>query len=473
MTLVEKSDLKAQCVFWICAFFVLLSAVVWTSPAAAQGLATSQSVLPVLAPTPRFSPTVGTKVFRILQERQAILPVRLGAIPRFRPNLKTQTELVQNTGSVGATAVVLATPRKISPTLINPFKRTPDVKSVSLDIMIGQMLMMGFQGDDAGDSWPKLLAKQIEKGQIGGVLFLRHNVASASGVKGMTRMFQNAGGYLPPFISVDQEGGQVERLGRKVGFREIPSARHIALKTDASTARKTYADLARRLKAWGFNTNYGPVADIIANPSNPIIAKKSRAFSSKSDIASKFGLAFVEGHRSAGLVTAVKHFPGHGSSRRDSHLGFTDISKTWKAEELKPFRTLIQKGAADMVMDGHLYLRDYAPRERKAIPASLSKPLVDGLLRRQLGYQGVVITDDLDMGAIRKHFTQNETILRAIRAGVDVLILSNSAKPDRNLPGKVIAMVKAEAQRDPALRRNIEASYRRIVQLKHRLARNS
>ncbi|MEO0498775.1 MAG: glycoside hydrolase family 3 N-terminal domain-containing protein [Pseudomonadota bacterium] len=345
----------------------------------------------------------------------------------------------------------------------------PTVGNVPIETMIGQMLLLGFWGDDAGDSWPQTVARQLREGKIGGVLFLAHNVKSAKGVKSLASLFQNAGAPIPPFISIDQEGGQVERLNRRVGFGEIPSAWSMAQQGTVQEATAVYGDLARRLRSWGFNTNFGPVLDLNSNPSNPIIGRKDRAFSGRTEIASKYARAFVDVHRDAGVVTSIKHFPGHGSSQRDSHRGFTDISGTWNVGELDPFRNLINEGRADMVMVGHLFLEQYEPRTAKPIPASLSPQVVQGLLRNQLGYEGVVITDDLDMGAIRNQFSQDETIIRAVRAGVDVLILSNSARPDVNLPDRVIAMLSQAAAQDPVIRRNIERSYWRIMRLKKRL----
>ncbi|MEO0636003.1 MAG: glycoside hydrolase family 3 N-terminal domain-containing protein [Pseudomonadota bacterium] len=384
-------------------------------------------------------------------------------LPRPRPGV-TAVDGEQGNGFVGSVAAILR-PRPAQ----RLTQQAPVASNVPLETMIGQMLLLGFWGDDAGDSWPRTLAAQIRDGKAGGVLFLAHNVKSASGVKSLAQLFRNTGAAIPPFISIDQEGGQVERLNRRIGFTEIPSAWQLAQGGTVQQANTVYGDLAQRLRDWGFNTNFGPVLDLNTNPSNPIIGRKNRAFSGRTEIATKYARAFVDAHRNAGLVTSVKHFPGHGSSRRDSHRGFTDISRTWQTGELEPFRRLIDEDRADMVMVGHLFLEQFEPRTSRPVPASLSAPVVEGLLRGQMGYNGVVITDDLDMGAIRNQFTQDETIIRAVRAGVDVLILSNSARPDVNLPDRVIQLLAGAAAQDPTIRRNIERSYWRIVRLKQRL----
>ncbi|MEM1365910.1 MAG: glycoside hydrolase family 3 N-terminal domain-containing protein [Pseudomonadota bacterium] len=402
-----------------------------------------------------------------LAQSSVVLPATLQSTDLPRPRPADAPDITGSTNNfVASVASALRPAQRV--TNRAPVARTPG-RNVPIETMIGQMLLLGFWGDDAGDSWPRTLAAQVRDGKVGGVLFLAHNIKSASGVKSLARLFQNAGASVPPFISIDQEGGQVERLNRRVGFTEIPSAWAIAQRGTVQQATATYGDLARRLRSWGFNTNFGPVLDLNTNPSNPIIGRKNRAFSGRTEIAAKYARAFVDVHRDAGVVTSVKHFPGHGSSKRDSHRGFTDISSTWQTGELEPFRRLIDENRADMVMVGHLFLEQYEPRTAKPVPASLSPQVVQGLLRNELGYDGVVITDDLDMGAIRNQFSQDETILRAVRAGVDVLILSNSARPDVNLPDRVIAMLARAAAQDPAIKSNIERSYWRIMRLKQRL----
>ncbi|MEN0086960.1 MAG: glycoside hydrolase family 3 N-terminal domain-containing protein [Pseudomonadota bacterium] len=395
------------------------------------------------------------------------LPIMLSQedVPRPRP---TNAPALLANNFVGSVASILR-PKPAERVADQAPLASPQGTNVPIETMIGQMLLLGFWGDDAGDSWPRTLATQIRDGKVGGVLFLAHNVKSSSGVKSLTKLFQNTGAAVAPFISIDQEGGQVERLNRRVGFAEIPSAWAMAQAGTVQKADAVYGDLARRLRAWGFNTNFGPVLDLNTNPSNPIIGRKNRAFSGRTEIAAKYARTFVDVHRNAGVVTSVKHFPGHGSSQRDSHRGFTDVSATWQPGELEPFRKLIDENRADMVMVGHLFLEQYEPRTARPVPASLSPQVVQGLLRNQLGYDGVVITDDLDMGAIRQHFSPDDTILRAVRAGVDILILSNSARPDVNLPDRVIAMLASAAAQDPAIRRNIERSYWRIMRLKQRL----
>lgn len=335
--------------------------------------------------------------------------------------------------------------------------------------MAGQMILIGFSHDSAKSDQQSQLLALIRNGQIGGVMYLKYNVKSLAEVSKMNKAFLQTGSDFPPFIAIDQEGGVVERLTSSVGFEEIPRARDVALNMNKDSALSLYTDLAKRMKKLGFNTNFGPVVDLIANPNNPIIAKYGRAYSSRADITSKFAQAFVDGHHRAGMVTALKHFPGHGSSAADSHLGFVDISSSWTSAEYEPFETLIGAGKADMIMAGHLYHSGYVREGEGQVPASLSPVALTKVLRQGMGFDGVVISDDMEMGAITKHYGFEEAIVRAVNAGNDILLFSNTVKPSLGLPKRILDVLEAEARRDPAFADKISASYRRIVALKSRL----
>jgi beta-N-acetylhexosaminidase len=223
--------------------------------------------------------------------------------------------------------------------------------------------------------------------------------------------------------------------------------------------------MAANIAELGFTVNFGPVVDINVNPKNQIIAKFGRAFGTTAVDVIPYAAAFIRAHHEAGLLTALKHFPGHGSSTADSHEGFVDITQSWEKTELEPYRELIGQGLADVVMVGHLYHADYSGGDTR-LPSSLSPEWITGVLRAELGYTGVIISDDLEMGAIRKHFELRETVTRAVRAGIDVLLFTNTAKPRGSLAEEVRAILMAEADVDPAFRARIEESYERIVALK-------
>jgi len=336
--------------------------------------------------------------------------------------------------------------------------------------MAGQMIVVGFQGDSADVPWPRALAAMIARGEIGGVMYLRANVASLSAVSAMNRQFLEAQPVpgLPPLIALDQEGGQIERLTAAVGFDEIPSAQKVAGSLSPEAAEELYFRMASGVAAVGFNLNFGPVVDLNANPDNPIIARYERAFAAEPAVVVAYAAAFVRGHHRAGVLTALKHYPGHGSSTGDSHDGFVDISDTWTRAELEPYAALIRQGFADMVMTGHLFVRDFAESDAD-LPASLSARAVQQGLRGDLGFAGVVISDDMEMGAVRQNFGRREAVVRAVMAGTDILLFSNTAEPSLALPGEILDILVSEATSDPAFRARIEQSYARVVALKSRL----
>jgi len=340
----------------------------------------------------------------------------------------------------------------------------------SLEQMAGQMIIVGFQGDDVGDKSVKAAIAEIAAGTLGGVMYLKTNVKNLDAVEAMNDAFRAASPDLPPFITLDQEGGAVERLTESVGFDELPSAAAVVERYSPDEAEELYAGMARQVAALGFSVNFGPVADLAVNPSNQVITKFGRSYGKSPRTVAAYDEAFIAAHHSAGLLTSLKHFPGHGSSTADSHEGFVDISKTWSPSELDPYRIMFADGYADMVMVGHLYHSSYAGEGSK-LPASLSPQWIDGVLRGDLGFKGVVISDDLEMGAIRKVYDLRATVVRAVNAGTDVLLFANTVKPSSGLAAQIRAILVAEAESDPAFRARIEASYRRIVSLKARIGR--
>ena len=341
-------------------------------------------------------------------------------------------------------------------------------QAATLEEMAGQMIVVGFQGDDATDAAVENLQEELAAGRLGGVMLLKINVKSLDAVAAMNAAFRAASPELLPFLTLDQEGGAVERLTKDVGFREIPNAAAIAAESSPEEAEAIYAEMASAIAELGFTVNFGPVADVNLNHNNQVIAKFGRAFSDDPAVVASYDAAFIKAHHAAGLLTALKHFPGHGSSTADSHEGFVDITDTWQPSELDPYRTLMAENLVDMVMVGHLYHADYSDAGAQT-PSSLSPQWITGVLRGELGYDGVVISDDLEMGAIRDHFTLEQTVTMAVRAGTDVLLFSNTAKYRTSLGAEILAILVAEAEADPAFAARIAESYERIVALKSRI----
>lgn len=335
--------------------------------------------------------------------------------------------------------------------------------AASQEAMIGQMLMLGFQGGSANGASAKRLASQIKRGEVGSVVFLGYNFKSKGQVKALTSLFKNAAGNNKLFLALDMEGGSVQRLGRKLGYPSIPSARSIAKSRSPASARKTYTQMAKISLDAGFNMNLGPVVDLLINPSNPVIGRWNRSYGKDPALVADYARSFVRAHKDMGIITVLKHFPGHGSSLSDSHEGFVNITNTWKQTELDPFKELIKSGDAPAIMPGHLIHKKIAS---DGVPVSISKPAIAGLLRKDLNYNQLVISDDLQMGAIAQNFGYKETLIRAVNAGIDILMISNSRKPDANLPAKTIAIIQKAIKDGKIAPGKIEAAYKRIMRAK-------
>jgi len=294
---------------------------------------------------------------------------------------------------------------------------------------IGQMLIIGFQGTIISED--SYISKAINDLNIGGIILFDYDVPSKSSSRNISnpeqvkKLIKNLQEFSPTplFIAIDAEGGYVNRLKPKYGFIEIPSAQEMGKKNIEET-KKTGIKLTNQFTNLGINTNFAPVVDVNINPNNPVIGRIERSFSSNPEKVTAYAFAFIQGHHQNNIITAIKHFPGHGSSKDDSHQGMTDITKTYQEKELIPYQELIKKGAVDMIMTAHIINRDIDPN----YPATLSPFFINNILRQQLGFNGVIVSDDMQMGAITEYYGFAESIILAINAGCDILIISNNNK---------------------------------------------
>jgi beta-N-acetylhexosaminidase len=337
----------------------------------------------------------------------------------------------------------------------------------ALDDMIGQMLVVGFNGQASSDGWTRKLIGQIHSGKIGGVILMDRNLGSRAEVQSLIAALAAAAPSLPLLVAVDQEGGAVERLGPKQGVTPLPAAANMARQVTAEAAGLRYASLAAELKSLGFNLNLGPVVDLSRNPESRIITRLGRSFGSDPATVAAFARAFIRGHRLAGVLTAAKHFPGHGSSAGDTHTQLVDLTASWSQAELEPYRSLNHTEPPQIVMVGHLYLERFDAQRK--VPASLSRDAIEAMLRRQTGFAGAVMTDDLDMGAIRRNYTLEDAAVLAVAAGSDLILVSNATEPDPNLPERLLSRIRSAVRDGTIPRRRIEEAFARIRRLKETL----
>jgi len=299
-----------------------------------------------------------------------------------------------------------------------------------IEKMISKMVILGFSGETINPN--DEIYKNVKSGLGGVILFDKDpndkqkvkNVRNKEQLKTLTSQLQ-AISKQKLLISIDQEGGIVQRLKSADGFVNTPKASEVALK-GKDFAKQSYSSMAKDLKYSGINVNFAPVVDLAINKENKVIVTRGRSFGESSNEVISYASIFVDELKKEKVISVLKHFPGHGSSLADSHLGFVDITNTWNQKELEPYRYFIKNNKVDMIMTAHVFNE----KLDKDYPATLSYNVNTNLLRYKLGYEGVLVSDDLQMYAISKHYDLKQTLTLAINSGVDMLLFANQlAKP--------------------------------------------
>lgn len=344
-------------------------------------------------------------------------------------------------------------------------------QELTLENKIGQMLMVGFHGTHA----PKhsQICKDIQYYNVGAVILFDYNpvdknkpknIASKKQLRELTKELQACSSDGKLLIAVDQEGGKVQRLKSAYGFYgRFPKASEV-IKMNQSKIKETYTKMSRELRDVGINYDLAPVVDLDINMKNHVIHGLGRSFGKDPKMVAKYASTFIDAMHSNGVLTSIKHFPGHGSSVGDTHKGFVDVTNLWKEVELEPYRLL--KDKADTVMVAHVFNK----RLDAKYPASLSYETITNLLRSKLGYHGVVITDDLQMGAISEKFGLKNTLQLAINAGDDILLFGNQLDPRKVLSTKkLVDTITALIRSGEVKESSIDNAYARIQKLKKNL----
>jgi len=343
--------------------------------------------------------------------------------------------------------------------------QSDSLDTVGIDQEIGQMIMVGIRGTHLNDSAMEQTRNQVSNGEIGGIIFFKHNIKNSRQFRIFVKSLNTLPNKQPLILAVDEEGGLVRRLKKSQGFEEFPSAAHVGANLSATEAYDVYSSMAKQIHDSGLNLNLGPVVDVNINKLSPAIGQLNRSFSRNPRDVFNFGETFIRAHNDVGVLTTLKHYPGHGSSREDTHNELTDITNTWRSSEQLPFKRLIDSNMVDMIMAGHLFNRTVDPK----YPASISNQHIQVTLRDELGYSGVVITDDLQMGAIIKRYSLEEIVVSAINAGCDILQFSDPLNLDENLPQRIREIIIKAISEDKIDPERIHESYRRITELKQKL----
>lgn len=327
----------------------------------------------------------------------------------------------------------------------------------SIDDDIGQTLVAGFQGMSLDSD----IARQVRSGRLGGVILFRRNLGGLPEVRALNDEIHALRSDCPPMIAVDQEGGRVQRL--RAPFPELPPMRRLGEVGRKSLAHLAGRVLGRGLRVIGFDQNYAPVLDVDSNPDNPVIG--DRAFSSDPQLVSRLGAAFVDGMQEEGVAACAKHFPGHGDTDLDSHLALPRIEhdrERLEAIEWPPFRAAARADVAS-IMTAHVVFTTLDPD----LPATLSPKVLRPTLREAIGYDGVIVSDDLEMRSIRDHHEVPDAAIAALAAGCDqVLICHHPEEVDRAFEALVGAVEDGTLSRE-----QIARSADRVRALKERYVR--
>lgn len=354
---------------------------------------------------------------------------------------------VETKGDDSQEIEVISEPKVIDPIIEQIGKMTIDEK-------IGQMLIVGIEGYDLDGNSKSLIVKS----KVGGVILFSNNVQGTSQLLNLLNSLksENQHNKIPLFLSVDEEGGRVTRM--PVEFKKIPTNKAIGKINNEALSNKIGATIAYEIGAFGFNMDFSPVLDINSNPNNPVIG--DRSFGRDVNIVSRLGIQTMKGIQSANIIPVVKHFPGHGDTAVDSHLGLPSVNndlERLESFELIPFEEAI-KNNADAVMIAHILL----PKIDSENPSSLSKIIITDILRNNLNFNGVIITDDMTMGAIVKNYNISEAAVKSVKAGTDIVLVCHGYDNEIS----VINALKNAVSEGEIVEQRIDESVYRILMLK-------
>ncbi|MFP4399944.1 MAG: glycoside hydrolase family 3 N-terminal domain-containing protein [Desulfonatronovibrio sp.] len=344
--------------------------------------------------------------------------------------------------------------------------------TATLEEKIGQMIMVGFRGLEISSGNPVI--EDIAELGIGGVILFDYdrrqggferNIHSSEQVKKLISSLKSLPGGDDLFVAINQEGGGASPLKERYGFSASVSNLYPGGTEDIGITRERALDTAEILSQLGFNLNLVPVVDVNPDPEHPVKETHKKSFSHDPDIVVSHAWEIINAHRIYKVLTAAKHFPGYGSAGNETYLNFPDTTRTWDDRELIPYRELMADPGCDMIMTGHIVNRRLDPEW----PATLSEKIISGILRQKMDYDGVVISEDMQMDAIRKNYSLDVALERAITAGVDIILFANNLVYEPDIARKSVKTIKNLIDQGRLTEDRINESYQRIMDLKARL----
>lgn len=329
------------------------------------------------------------------------------------------------------------------------------INEMTLDEKIGQMVLSGFNGTDFNGELDTL----INDLKVGGVILFSRNIEDSKQLKKLNLDIEEVNKNIPLFISIDEEGGRVNRLAKNI--KKFESAKSIGDKGDVKYAYENGKEIGKTLKEHKINMNFAPVLDIYSNSKNTVIG--DRAFGNNEKIVETMGISTMQGLKDEEVIPVIKHFPGHGDTEVDSHIGLPVVEKSIDQLydfEFVPFKKAIESGA-DAVMVSHILMKQIDDKN----PATLSYDLITGILRNDMKFSNVIITDDMCMKAITNRLSVEEASIKSIKAGSDIVLIGSDISKTKS----VIEKIKLEVEANEISEKRIDESVYSILKLKEKL----
>ena len=347
-----------------------------------------------------------------------------------------------------------------------PVEEQPQTKYTNQEL--GQLLVVGFRGTEINSE--SKIVKDLKEYNLGGVVLFDFDIESGEYGRNIIDANQLlklssalvAYSQTPPIIAIDQEGGRVSRLKETYGFPKTRSAQYLGTLDNEDSTRYYAKTTAQEFMVVGVNTNFAPVVDVNLNPSNPVIGNYERSFSKETHKVVKHVGYVLDEFDKEGILSVLKHFPGHGSSTKDSHLGVTDVTNIWDESELLPYKKLFTERKINAVMTAHIY----NARLDSLWPATLSERTIQGILRDSLGFNGVVFSDDMQMKAISDEYGLETAIEQSLNAGIDILVFANNLVYEEDIARKAIQIIQKGIAQGRISETKVDSALARVGRLK-------
>ena len=336
----------------------------------------------------------------------------------------------------------------------------------SLEEMVAQMIIVGFDGQKEGDKWVEQIAKDIKRSKIGGVIIDDKNIQNSTQLKKLTTYLKAQTSSLPLLVITEQEGGSDSLFENKKGFFLIPSAQDMANTKDIDESALLYKKMSEELSACGINVNFSPVLDLSPKTQPNESIHSTRRYSSYEEIVTTYASLLIEAQKNAGIIPVVKYFPTAGKNLIDDFNSEVDMTKNWRFEQLKPYYDLITFQKIDAVLMSHSVQKDLDGQ----FPSLMSANIIQKLLRDKMHFEGVVFADNLRTSSISPEFDFKQRVIKSINAGVDILVFSNYFANNASMPFTVQKIILDAERNGEITKERIELSYTRIKAFKEKIS---